>query len=73
MTIRGLLEKWATARPNAVAVRYCENKVWTSRTYGEMLKGVREVAEGYGRTFGLKPRDENAAVILPNSRSTAAR
>ena len=67
MTIGALLEKWAAARPQAVAVKYCESKVWKTRSYSEMLKGVREVAEGYGQRFGLKPRDENAAVILPNS------
>ena len=67
MTIRGLLEKWAKAQPQAVAFKYCENKVWTTRSYGDVLKNVREVAEGYGRRFGLKPREENAAIILPNS------
>lgn len=67
MTIRGLLEKWAEKQPNAVATKACENNVWVSRTYGEMLKGIREVAEGYGRRFGLKPREENAAIILGNS------
>ena len=67
MTIRGLLEKWAAQAPAAVALKYCENKVWKTRSYGEQLKGVREVAEGYGRRFGLVPREENAAVILPNS------
>ena len=67
MTIRSLLEKGATAHPTAVAVRYAEQKVWKTRTYAEMLKGVRQVAEGYGQRFGMKPREENAAVILPNS------
>ena len=67
MTIRGFLEKWASARPDAVAVKYCETQVWKSKTYGEMLRGVREVAEGYGTRFGLRPHEENAAVILPNS------
>ena len=67
MTIRGLLEKWAAARPNAAATEHCEDKVWKIRTYGEMLRGVREVAEGYGTRFGLKPRAENAAIILSNS------
>jgi len=67
MTIRGLLEKWAVADPGHVAVRYCEDKTWKSKTYGEMLKGVQEVAEGYGRRFALQAREENAAIILPNS------
>ena len=67
MTIRGLLEKWALEKPGSVALKFCEDKVWKTRSYGEMLQGVREVAEGYGSRFALKPRDENAAVILPNS------
>ena len=66
MTIRGLLEKWAGEQPDLEALRYCEDKVWKSRSYGEMLRGVREVAEGYGQRFGLVPREENAAIILPN-------
>ena len=67
MTIRGLLEKWAAERPDSVALKYCEDKVWKTRSYGEFLRGVREIAEGYGARFGLQPRDENVAVILPNS------
>ena len=67
MTIRSLLEKWSAAQPEAAALKHCENKVWKTVSYGEMLRGVREVAEGYGRRFGLRPRDENAAIILPNS------
>ena len=67
MTIRGLLEKWAAKRPDSVALRYCEDKVWKTRSYGEMLRGVREIAEGYGTRFGLVPREDNAAIILPNS------
>ena len=64
MTIRGLLEKWAAKRPDSVALRYCEDKVWKTRSYGEFLRGVREIAEGYGARFGLQPRDENVAVIV---------
>ena len=66
MTIRGLLEKWAKAQPNAIALRYSEDKTWKTRSYAETLKGVREIAEGYGRRFGLKPREENGAIILQN-------
>ena len=69
MTIRGLLEKWAGDKPNSVALKYCEDKVWKTKSYGEMLRGVREIAEGYGRHFALKPREDNAAVILPNAPS----
>lgn len=67
MTIRGLIEKWAGIQPNAKLFTYNEDKVWKTRSYAEALKGVREIAEGYGRQFGLKPRDENAALILANS------
>ena len=67
MTIRGLLERMADRQPDAKFLVYCEDKVWKTRTYGETLKRVREVAEGYGRRFGMKPREENAAIILPNS------
>ena len=67
MTIRGLIEKWAKARPNAKLFTYNDGKAWKTRSYAASLKGVREIAEGYGRQFGLKPRDENAALILANS------
>ena len=66
MTIRDMLEKWASVQPGAVALEYSENKEWTTRTYGEMLAGVREAAEGYGTRFGLVPREDNVAIILPN-------
>ncbi|MGN0833680.1 MAG: AMP-dependent synthetase/ligase [Kiritimatiellia bacterium] len=61
-----MLEKWASARPDSVALKYCEAKAWRSKSYGELLRGVREIAEGYGTRFGLRPREENAAIILPN-------
>ena len=67
MTIRGLLERSAANRPDAIAFTWCEDKVWKNRTWAEHLKGVREIAEGYGRTFGLKPHEENGAIILGNS------
>ncbi len=66
MTIRDYLEKWAADRPELLALKYSEDKVWKERTYGELLKGVREVAEGYGTRFELKPREENGAIILSN-------
>ena len=66
MTIRGLLETPAAARPGAAAMRFFADGAWRTRTYGETLKGVREIAEGYGRTFALKPSEENAAIILGN-------
>ena len=67
MTIRGLLEKWAGERPSSTLFTYNEDKVWKTRTYAQAHQGVREIAEGYGTRFGLKPRDENAAIILANS------
>ena len=67
MTISGLLERWAGQHPETGFLTYCENGAWKTRSYGETLKGVREVAEGYGRRFGMTPREENAAIILANS------
>ena len=67
MTIRGLLERCAESVPDNVALKWCENKAWRSRQWRDFLRGAREVAEGYGRQFALKPREENAAVILSNS------
>ena len=66
MTIRGLLESCAMRIPNNVAVRWCENKVWKAKTWLQFLTNVRETAEGYGTRFGLQPRAENTAIILPN-------
>ena len=67
MTIRTLIEKWAAELPGAPLFRYHENGAWKTRSYAEALKGVREVAEGYGARFALKPHEENAAIILGNS------
>ena len=67
MTIRGLLEKNVAERPDRNALTWCENKVWMHRSWREYLARVRDVAEGYGTRFGLKPREENAAIILGNS------
>ena len=66
MTIRGLLEKSVERVPGRVALRWSENKVWKSRTWAEFLTGVREIAEGYGARFALRPREDNAAVIMTN-------
>ena len=67
MTLRTFLEETAARIPNLTAFVWCEKKVWKTRTWAEQLKGVREVAEGYGRTFALVPREENASIILANS------
>jgi len=67
MTIRGLLERSAERRADAVAFTWCENKTWLNRTWREHLRRVRETAEGYGRTFALQPGQDNTAIILGNS------
>lgn len=67
MTLRNFLENTASRFPSLTAFVWSENKVWKTRTWAQQLKGVREVAEGYGRRFALQPREENAAIILPNS------
>lgn len=67
MTIRGFLERSAERYPTLNALKWYENKEWKSRNWADSLKGVREVAEGYGSKLGLKPREENTAIILGNS------
>ena len=67
MTIRGMLERSAARNGNAVCFEWFENKQRRTRTWNEHLRRVREVAEGYGRTFGLRPHEDNAAIILGNS------
>ena len=66
MTIRGFLERSATRFPSFNALKWYENKEWKNRNWADFLKGVREVAEGYGTKLGLKPREENVAIILGN-------
>jgi len=66
MTIRGLLESCAMRIPNNVALRWSEGKEWHFKTWSRFLQDVRETAEGYATRFGLKPREENVAIILPN-------
>lgn len=67
MTIRGFLERSAERYPTLNALKWYENKEWKSRNWADFLNGVREVAEGYGSKLGLKPREENTAIILGNS------
>ena len=66
MTIRACLEKFARETPAAVALEYCQAREWRLRSWSEFLSGVRAVAESYGVAFGLRPREENVAQILPN-------
>ena len=65
-TIRGLLEESVRARPDAPSTKFCVDGVWQVRTYAETLRGVREIAEGYGTRFSLRPKSENTAIILGN-------
>ncbi len=67
MTIRSYLEKLAEKAPQSVALKYFLDKNWHTRTFAEFLSGVRKTAAAYGTTFSLKPREENMALILPNS------
>ena len=67
MTIRSLLEQHAQKIPDAVALRFCEDKQWRSRTFAEFLGDVKRTASAYGETFALRPRDEHVALILANS------
>lgn len=66
-TIRTFLERSAEQNPKRNALVWYENKEWKRRNWADFLKGVREVAEGYGRSFNLKPREDNVAIILGNS------
>ena len=68
MTIRSCLEKLAAETPNAAAVKFFgSDKEWHVRTWSEFLAGVVCTSDAYGPRFGLKPREENVAIILPNS------
>lgn len=67
MTIRSSLEEFASRNSDHVAQVFCRGKEWVRRTYGEFLADVTATAEAYGSKFGLKPREENVAQILPNS------
>ena len=67
MTIRGLLERNVESHGGDVALTWCQDKVWKNRTWSEWLARVRDLAEGYGARFALKPGKENVAIILGNS------
>ena len=66
MTIRGLLENNVEKYGKHNAFTWCQDKVWQSRTWAETYARVRDLAEGYGTRFGLEPRKDNVAIILPN-------
>ncbi len=67
MTIRSALEEFAGKHSDHVAQVFWRGQGWVRRTYGEFLADVKATAEAYGSKFGLKPREENVAQILPNS------
>ena len=67
MTIRSLLEQHAQEIPDAEALRSYEGKEWVSRTFAAFLADVRRTGSAYGTAFALRPREENAALILQNS------
>ena len=66
MTIRGLLEKNAGTYAKRNAFTWCQDKVWQSRTWGELYARVRDLAEGYGTRFGIEPGKDNTSIILGN-------
>ena len=67
MTIRSALEEFAVKHSDHVAQVFWRGQGWVRRTYGDFLADVKATAEAYGSKFGLKPREENVAQILPNS------
>lgn len=67
MTIRNVFEKRVKELPGSIAMRYHDGDNWVSQTWGELSNNVKELAEGYVKSFSLKPREENTALILPNS------
>lgn len=67
MTIRGLLERVVSKRPESIAFKWYSSGVWQTRTYAGFLDRVNKISAIYFREFQLKAREENVAVILPNS------
>ena len=65
MTIRTLLENAARVRPERIALRYRRSGEWRSCSYGDLARGVRQMAEAFGQ-LGIKPREERIALILEN-------
>jgi long-chain acyl-CoA synthetase len=66
MTIRTLLDEAVAKRPKSMALRYCKNRTWQSRTYSGLAEGVGQMAEAFGRRLGLKPGEDLIAIILDN-------
>ncbi len=66
MTLRKLLEEKAARFASRTAMTWCEDKVWRSKSWQEVLTSVRDYAEGYGTRFHLEPGVDNTAIILGN-------
>lgn len=67
MTIRSYLERNVAAAPDRDAMFYYEGKELHRRTWKAFLNGAKLTAEAYHQKFGIEPRVENVAIILPNS------
>ena len=67
MTIRGIFGETASRHFSRTALTWCDGKAWRHRSWGDAHRCVRELAEGYGSRFGLRPGVDNAAIILQNS------
>jgi long-chain acyl-CoA synthetase len=67
MTIRSVLEKRVEQIRDNIAIKYHDGDNWATKSWGELSTDVKELAEGYATKFSLKPREENTAIILPNS------
>ena len=65
MTIRARFEATVRATPGATAMRFRSETGWTSRTYGETARRVRQVAEAVGR-LGVLPGRDSVALVLEN-------
>jgi long-chain acyl-CoA synthetase len=65
MTIRTLLDRAVSLQPNRFAIRYHHNGTWHSKSYKDLLTGVKQMAEVFGR-IGLKAGDDRVALILDN-------
>jgi long-chain acyl-CoA synthetase len=65
MTIRALLDRAVSFQPNRIAVRYHHDGNWHSKSYKELLVGVKQMSEAFGRV-GVKAGNDRVALILEN-------
>jgi long-chain acyl-CoA synthetase len=65
MTIRALLDRAVSFQPNRIAVRYHHDGNWHSKSYKELLVGVKQMAEAFG-SVGVKAGNDRVAIILEN-------